>query len=519
MLSFTKYRALLSITALSSTSLVTGLDHVSSRLEIHIPHDLYKENGYDHRDALFGIPAYGGSIAQNLYYADSNLCDPNVDATKGYPQREVGKDGKMEPWSTPFILMVDRGGCSFVQKVRNAQRAGAAGVVIADNTCLCIDKECREVNDQAECQNSEPIMADDGSGADITVPSFLMFKHDADKVKDEVMQNNMVQMEMTWALPSPDDRVEYDLWTTPTEYASKDFLTTFLEMAKALGDKAYFTPHMFIYDGTRNGCTGAGKNQCYNLCTNNGRYCAIDPDNDLDRGVSGADVVNESLRRICIWKHYGEADGIGIKWWEYVNTFIQKCQTSLLFKDEACVNSVYKETQVDKAIIDQCMRDSGGLLADASNTFLQEEIEAQQRRGIVILPSAFVNTAAIRGALSLNNVFGAICSGYLDGTKPPICQKCAECPDKLSCATSGTCSTGTLHIGVSFHTFLTSLFLVGFGFAAVGVYQYRMTQRDMREQVRGILAEYMPLEDQEGPGLDDNPATQFARNAGESLIS
>ena len=96
--------------------LICGLDF-AVHLVSQIPHDLYKENGYDHRDALFGIPAYGGSIAQNLYYADSNLCDPNVDATKGYPQREVGKDGKMEPWSTPFILMVDRGGCSFVQKV------------------------------------------------------------------------------------------------------------------------------------------------------------------------------------------------------------------------------------------------------------------------------------------------------------------------------------------------------------------------------------------------------------------
>jgi len=32
------------------------------------------------------------------------------------------------------------------------------------------------------------------------------------RVKDEVMQNNIVQLEMTWALTSLDDRVEYDLW-------------------------------------------------------------------------------------------------------------------------------------------------------------------------------------------------------------------------------------------------------------------------------------------------------------------
>jgi hypothetical protein len=56
-------------------------------------------------------------------------------------------------------------------------------------------------------------MADDGSGGDISVPSFLMYKHDADKVKAEVKQNRPVQIEMAWSLPNPDDRVEYDLWT------------------------------------------------------------------------------------------------------------------------------------------------------------------------------------------------------------------------------------------------------------------------------------------------------------------
>jgi hypothetical protein len=68
-------------------------------------------------------------------------------------------------------------------KVRNAQRSGAAGVIIADNTCLCSDVECIEASDNPTCETSEPIMADDGSGSDISIPSFLMFKHDADKGK------------------------------------------------------------------------------------------------------------------------------------------------------------------------------------------------------------------------------------------------------------------------------------------------------------------------------------------------
>lgn len=84
-----------------------------------IPHSLFKDDGYDHREALFGIPPYGGSIAQNVYYADDDLCDPNVDTTKGYPRREKDEKGKMASWEAPYILMVDRGGCTFVKKVSN----------------------------------------------------------------------------------------------------------------------------------------------------------------------------------------------------------------------------------------------------------------------------------------------------------------------------------------------------------------------------------------------------------------
>lgn len=64
------------------------------------------------------MPPYGGSIAQNVYYAESTLCDADVDTTVGYPEREIdSKTKKMKPWPSPYILMVDRGDCTFVKKV------------------------------------------------------------------------------------------------------------------------------------------------------------------------------------------------------------------------------------------------------------------------------------------------------------------------------------------------------------------------------------------------------------------
>ena len=53
-----------------------------------------------------------------MFYAQQELCDGDVDTTIGVPIRPIDLDTKkMQPWPSPFILMVDRGGCTFVKKV------------------------------------------------------------------------------------------------------------------------------------------------------------------------------------------------------------------------------------------------------------------------------------------------------------------------------------------------------------------------------------------------------------------
>jgi hypothetical protein len=357
-----------------------------------------------------------------------------------------------------------------------------------------------------------------------------MFKHDADVIKDELQGNRPVQVEMKWSLPSPDDRVEYDLWTVPGDAVSKEFFSSFKKLAIALGDHAYFTPHMYIYDGIRSHCQGSGgENFCYNLCTNNGRYCATDPDNDLDSGITGADVVKESLRRLCIWNHYGAVDGIGVEWWNYVEEFTLRCSDVDYFSNDACILDAYKHAGVDGDTIRRCMIDSGGVDTDTPNNKFDNEIQSQSQRGVVVIPTAFVNTAAIRGALTSTNVFTAICAGFSEGTKPDICNKCGTCPNAVSCVEQGKCtasypewSATPSSQGVSTHTFASSMLFIIALFGGLGVWHYKRTREEMRDQVRGILAEYMPLEDNEqanGSMMNGSPM-DFARGgASTSLIS
>lgn len=524
--------------SLPSLALAGTPDNVSSRLMVHVPHKLFKQGGYDHREALFGKPPYGGSISQNVYYTESDLCDLGKAIIKTHP-KDVNEKGEVV-LKPPFILMVDRGDCAFVQKVRNAQRHGAAGVVIADNTCLCSDQECMsqqtdENGMQPACETAEPVMADDGSGQDVTIPSFLMFKHDADKVKEELTHNRPVRLEMQWSLPHPDSRVEYDLFSSPTDPVSHEFFNEFKPIAQALQHHAYFTPHMYVFDGVRSQCHGMnGENQCFNLCSNNGRYCAMDPDKNLDEGVSGYDVVKESLRRHCIWSNYGEKDGIGEKWWDYVHEFNHRCGKMEFFNNEDCIRDAMKHSHVDADLIERCMDNSGGLDNDGANSFLDAELKAQTDLGVVIMPTAFVNKVAIRGSMTVSNIFQAICAGFAHGSEPHICNSCSHCGDAAACVKRGHCTAkmgGAYHAAegvpkgsVSTNSFYSWMLFVVAAFSVAGVWHYKKSRDDMREQVRTILADYMPLTDTEegggaGNSMQMNSAVQGMMGMGSAPMA
>ena len=342
-------------------------------------------------------------------------------------------------WKPPFILLVDRGGCTFVQKVRNAQHAGAAAVIIADSKCQCKHEKICTPEAETECELHEPIMADDGSGYDITIPSVLLFKQDADPIKSFLKKKKTVRMELSWSLPNPDAHVEWDLWTSPTDYVSANFKNEFKAAVEAFGESATMTPHMYIYDGLAANCRNEDtqKSECFNLCTNEGRYCASDPDNDLDYGISGADVVTESVRRLCIWKLYGD-DGVGIHWWNYIESFSKLCDTSEDFMTDECVQRAMAEADIEWDAVEQCIYDNGGLEDPATNELLQDQLDDKEKNGIVIMPVVYVNGVAVRGQLEFATIFKAICSGYAPGTEPDICNRCARCDGVKKCVSESS---------------------------------------------------------------------------------
>jgi len=383
--------------------------------------------------------------------------------------------------------------------VRNAQGAGASAVVIADNKCLCKDLECMNITGSStkDCEEVEPIMADDGSGLDVSIPSFLLFKHDADAIRSSLLSNQMVTVEMKFSVPAPDSHVEYELWTQPYDLIARDFVKSFEKAAAALGNHASFTPHEYVIDGFSMGC-GNG-NICQDLCTNGGRYCSIDPDQQLYAGTSGADMVRESLRRLCVWQVHGK-DGVGEKWWAYVNAFTEACEKTgdySEFDKETCIDAALQKGGINKAAVDKCMTDTGDLATGDMNELFDEELKEVKKNGVNLVPLMLVNGAPLRGALELPVAFKAICAGYAGGSEPEICLKCASCGHDIEkCIAQGSCDgSGGIENGtVSLPVFggISLLLILSF---LVGGYIMHVRQRSaMQLEIRSIMAQYAPVD-------------------------
>lgn len=202
---------------------------------------------------------------------------PNAKACK--PFDDFGLSFKPKPGRLPVFLLVDRGDCYFTTKGWNAQNAGAAAVLVADDKV-----EPLITMDSPESSGTEHI-------ENITIPSALVTKRFGDDLRKALQNGDMVNVLLDWreSLPHPDERVEYEFWTNSNDECGAkcdmqmNFVRSFRGVAQALEKRGYtqFTPHYITWY-----CPEAFilSKQCKSQCINHGRYCAPDPEQDFSIG-------------------------------------------------------------------------------------------------------------------------------------------------------------------------------------------------------------------------------------------
>ncbi|ETO09948.1 hypothetical protein RFI_27431 [Reticulomyxa filosa] len=270
-------------------------------------------------------------------------------------------------------------------------------------------------------------------------------------VYPKVNAMNWTIARLEWGLPHPDDRVEYEIWTSANDEASVKFKQNWRNTALTFDYNNYtlFTPHVYILNGTHWGCDD-GHYDCGNQCTNAGRkfekYLCMEVNllnNDkficVNIYVNSSTKLNESL------------------WWDYSNLWNKNCW--LTENVEQTFTETCSFTQMDSldsnmtAWVRQCIESSGGYnYTGGVNTILEEETSFREESHIYTLPTVLVNAAIVRGNIDCNQiteqtcqVLDAICAGFVEGSAPSQCSQvpAVNCSDSdKDCA--GICNGQSL---------------------------------------------------------------------------
>lgn len=268
--------------------------------------------------------------------------------------------------------------------------------------------------------------------------------------KDEVA---LIAATFRWSIPVSDKKVTWELWGDPSEKSATTLLDGMKTYVPYLSKKnsegavigGVFTPHFSLIDGIASGCGGIYN--CANQCTNHGRYCHVDPDGDLDSGVSGADVVEETLRQICIWSQVQgnpavppsaeEKDGppTELAFFQYSHAFATECAPNPSTFNAKCstkqqIAAGLNPTETRKCVAASNARSDEVHPADGKkgfNPLLEAEIRDKRSRNVRVMPTTIVNDRAIPGAVEPVVLMRALCAGFGIGQAPRVCQ-CLHVP-------------------------------------------------------------------------------------------
>ena len=415
---------------------------------------------------------------------------------------------------TDFVMLVDRGPvgddfsspCKFAEKVWNAQAAGASAVLVVNYEDRHTTMEAPDDQDEVSYKYLR----------NITIPAAFLTKTDGQALKDLLRKGRDAYVSLDWTdlLPKR-EVVEWEFWSNSNDQCGavcdvqREFVKEFVPAARQLeGNWTKFTPHYivwvcpsayrvsflffifgvfleffflfeadFFFRRRRSKTKLAlpppppppffslsgppsckyfrqGSTECRAQCTHGGRYCTPDPDGDLRAGYSGADIVAENLRQLCVFKLADTARKPWV-WWDYVTRFGEQCTMASKQYGAACGEKVFAEVGGREwSSLKELRSCVGDVHKDESNAMLESEMARQRGGGgageVFILPTIRINGRQYRGRLAYDDVLMGICAGFpTDGSKPQVCSAAASgdacragSAAALACAASKDGKTG-----------------------------------------------------------------------------
>lgn len=316
------------------------------------------------------------------------------------------------------IILLDRGNCSFVTKVRNVQQVGGHIALIVNNNPY---EDLKDI-----------IMADDGRGRDLVIPGVLITYQQGEIIKKFYRENKLfpkiienIRIEVDFEMENRTNIVKLDFFVTSFNENYYNLLKEITEHLKILKDtidlNVYYVTHP-SYDFAEGfyrdipNCYGSGLH-----CHHPGKY----------RVTDGRIYLDEDIKQKCILNYAKENKNIDL-YLDYMNNFFTECVNNTSFNAE-CSAIVSEKLSLPLSKINQCYHDSFNTTAVekfnqnlmkyfkvyAKNEILIGDAKKKNDNFISFSPSLMINNRNFWGSWTLENVFEAICSAYQK--KPQIC--------------------------------------------------------------------------------------------------
>eukprot|EP00922_Rhytidocystis_sp_ex-Travisia-forbesii_P003928 GHVS01005700.1.p1 GENE.GHVS01005700.1~~GHVS01005700.1.p1 ORF type:complete len:619 (-),score=101.23 GHVS01005700.1:677-2533(-) len=316
------------------------------------------------------------------------------------------------------VVMVRRGDCHFVTKVVVAEKKGATAVVIVDS----------EGSMTSAMDVKKIIMADDGWGDGVRIPSLLIGEVDGLLLINKLLKGERVIVELAWTVPKATP-VQMDQWMSPAFADSNKFLKEFAPYAKSLKHKLDYHPHYVVIT-----LPGDFKEMCTD---DTGRFCGWDPDKGGE--TTGKEVMEETVRQLCLWEttqKLNEADPdsgfYSEQWWSYVEQILTECphkgnadkdnKASKLLKmteqeyddkhtlGEKCSYALMKKVGANINQVEKCYKHE-------FNSLLTRELVNKAWSSTAVM----INSWRYSGPLDAEQLTRTLCTGYED--EPDECKQ------------------------------------------------------------------------------------------------
>ena len=394
-------------------SLLISISLSTSEIRIISPKNLdlqLKSQPIDMEFSSFGKNPSNFHVRGQIYLSNdenSTACDP-LNMTLISDEENEEKIDKFP------ILLIKRGGCSFTTKVRNAQNIGASMVFIADNKHENIHSI---------------IMADDGTGNDIVIPSAMISYEDGNTIIKYMNENKneLIIVDANFGVVEDENKndvknVTFEFFFSSSEVRAYEFLRNVSEYLNVFGEQIIFIPHYVTH---RSPFYDKSNTNPIENCVSFGKYCYFPKETTVEK--DGRNIVIEDVRQKCMYNLSVNKNKIS-NYFKYMNSFYENClnvENNKRINEEcsqiALVNAGFTQDYLNNCVKESFFSNKYNLaeMIENDNSLLANDYSIQNDYILTTFPAVSINKKRIKGAIKESVVISKICEEV--EKKPNFC--------------------------------------------------------------------------------------------------